>query len=414
MSEIIVGLDIGTSKIRAVVAERLLSGALQVTGVGVSDSEGLRRGDVVNIEKTVEGIKQAVESAEFMSGSEVSECIVSIGGTHIEGINSTGVVPIADKGKKEREVDAADIANVIRSAQAVELANDREFIHVVSQTYSVDSQKNILDPTNMIGVRLEANIHIITGSGNAIQKIVQCVERSNLKVASIMCQSLCAMKSVMSKDESELGSILIDIGGATTNVIVMKNAAPLMTFTIGVGGINLTKDLATVEGIAFDTAEKIKIKNGCCFLDLVDTDDEVLIAGMGGKAPIKIFRSKIAEILQYRMQELFLIIKDRIEQKIKLSSLNGSIILCGGTSLLSGVIELASSVFNFTTVRLGIPSMMGGLTGEYRSPEFAVVLGLLMERNEQKTMSIASDTVKDKNKKDGLGETIKKFWENLF
>lgn len=414
MSEVIVGLDIGTSKIRAIVAERLLTGALQITGVGISDSEGLRRGDVVNIEKTVEGIKKAVEAAEFMSGSEVTNCSVSIGGTHIEGFNSTGVVPISDKGKKEREVDEKDIENVIKSAQAVEVASDREFIHVVPQSFSVDSQKNIIDPTNMIGVRLEANIHIITGSGTAIQKIIQCVNRSNLQVVGIMCQSLCAVKSVMSKDEAELGSILIDIGGATTNVIVMKNGAPILTFAIGVGGINLTKDLATVEGIAFDTAEKIKIKDGCCYLDLVDADEEVLIAGIGGKSPIRIYRSRIAEILQYRMQELFLIIKDKIEQHLKLKSLNGSIIFCGASSLLLGVIELATQIFNFSTVRLGIPAMIGGLTGEYRSPEFAVVLGLLAEKNESQNISFTKDVGKEKNKKDGLGEKVKKFWDNLF
>lgn len=414
MSETIVGLDIGTSKIRAIVAERLLSGALQLTGVGVSDSEGLRRGDVVNIEKTVEGIKRAIEAAEFMSGSEVTECAVSIGGTSIEGFNSTGVVPIADKGKKEREVDENDIANVIRSAQAVELASDREPIHVVPQTFSVDSQKNIIDPTNIIGVRLEANIHIITASSTAIQKIAQCVQRSNIKLASLTCQSLCAVKSVMTKDEAELGSILIDIGAATTNVVVMKKGAPFMTFAIGVGGINFTKDLATVEGLAFDTAENIKIKDACCYLDLLDSDDEVLISGIGGKSPIKIYRSRIAEILQYRMQELFLIIKNRIDQNLKGNYLNGSIIFCGGGSLLSGVTELATDIFGFSTVRIGVPSMIGGLTGEYRSPEFAVVLGLLAERNESKNLLLSKDLSKEKNKGDSLGDKVKRLWNNLF
>ncbi|MEL3903699.1 MAG: cell division protein FtsA [Treponemataceae bacterium] len=414
MSETLVGLDIGSSKIRSVVAERLLTGALQVTGVGVTDSEGLRRGDVVNIEKTVEGIKAAIESAEFMSGSEITECAVSLGGVHIEGFNSTGVVPIADKGKREREVDGADIANVIRSAQAVEIPRDRKFIHVIPQSFSVDSQKNIKDPTNVIGVRLESNVHIITSSATAIEKISQCVARSNLKATVMMCQSLCAVKSVMTNDEQELGSLLIDIGGATTNVIVMKNGAPVMTFTIGVGGNNLTSDLAIVEGISIDTAEKIKIKDGCCYLDLVDTDEEVLIAGIGGKAPVQISRMRIAEILQSRLQELFLIIKNKVEQVLKPNFLNGSIILCGGSSLLTGATELASAVFDFSSVRLGIPSMLGGLTGEYRSPEFAVVLGLLLEQNENKAGFAAAEAVKEKNKKGGFSEKMKNFWDNLF
>lgn len=414
MSETVVGLDIGTSKIRAIVAERLQSGALQVTGVGVTDSEGLRRGDVVNIEKTVEGIKQAVESAEFMSGSEVSDCAVSIGGVHIEGFNSTGVVPISDKGKKEREVDSKDIENVIRSAQAVEIPSDRKFIHVVPQSFSVDSQKNIKDPTNIIGVRLEAKIHIITSSTTAIEKINQCVSRSNLKASVIMCQSLCAVKSVMTKEEAELGSILIDIGAATTNVIVMKAGAPVMTFAIGIGGHNLTNDLAIVEGISLETAEKIKIKDGCCYLDMVDNDEEVLIAGIGGKSPLQISKLRISEILQFRMQELFLIIKSRIDQTLKQNFFNGSIILCGGAALLTGATELASSVFDFTSVRLGIPSMLGGLTGEYRSPEFAVVLGLLLQQNENQTHSVITETTKEKNKKGSFGEKVKDFWENLF
>lgn len=414
MSETLVGLDIGSSKIRSVVAERLLTGALQVTGVGVTDSEGLRRGDVVNIEKTVEGIKAAIESAEFMSGSEITECAVSLGGVHIEGFNSTGVVPIADKGKREREVDGVDIANVIRSAQAVEIPRDRKFIHVIPQSFSVDSQKNIKDPTNVIGVRLESNVHIITSSATAIEKISQCVARSNLKATVMMCQSLCAVKSVMTNDEQELGSLLIDIGGATTNVIVMKNGAPVMTFTIGVGGNNLTSDLAIVEGISIDTAEKIKIKDGCCYLDLVDTDEEVLIAGIGGKAPVQISRMRIAEILQSRLQELFLIIKNKVEQVLKPNFLNGSIILCGGSSLLTGATELASAVFDFSSVRLGIPSMLGGLTGEYRSPEFAVVLGLLLEQNENKAGFAAAEAVKEKNKKGGFSEKMKNFWDNLF
>ncbi len=414
MSETLVGLDIGSSKIRSVVAERLLTGALQVTGVGVTDSEGLRRGDVVNIEKTVEGIKAAIESAEFMSGSEITECAVSLGGVHIEGFNSTGVVPIADKGKREREVDGADIANVIRSAQAVEIPRDRKFIHVIPQSFSVDSQKNIKDPTNVIGVRLESNVHIITSSATAIEKISQSVARSNLKATVMMCQSLCAVKSVMTNDEQELGSLLIDIGGATTNVIVMKNGAPVMTFTIGVGGNNLTSDLAIVEGISIDTAEKIKIKDGCCYLDLVDTDEEVLIAGIGGKAPVQISRMRIAEILQSRLQELFLIIKNKVEQVLKPNFLNGSIILCGGSSLLTGATELASAVFDFSSVRLGIPSMLGGLTGEYRSPEFAVVLGLLLEQNENKAGFAAAEAVKEKNKKGGFSEKMKNFWDNLF
>lgn len=417
MSETIVGLDIGSSKIRAVVAERLLTGALQVTGVGVTDSEGLRRGDVVNIEKTVEGIKAAVELAEFMSGSEISECAVSIGGVHIEGFNSTGVVPIADKGKREREVDANDIQNVIRSAQAVEIPRDRKFIHVIPQHFSVDSQKNIKDPTNMIGVRLEASVHIVTSSTTAIEKISQCVNRSNLKPTVLMCQSLCAIKSVMTNDEAELGSILIDIGGGTTNVVVMKGGSPIAMFTLGIGGNNLTNDLSVVEGIALDTAEKIKIKDGCCYLDLVDDDEEVLIAGIGGKAPVQISRVRIAEILQSRLQELFLIIKSKLEQFLKPNFLNGSIILCGGSSLLTGVTELAADVFGFSSVRLGIPSMLGGLTGEYRSPEFAVVLGLLLEQNEAKVNFGSPEPTKEKSKKGGpgkLAEKVKDIWGSLF
>ncbi|MBQ7611737.1 MAG: cell division protein FtsA [Spirochaetaceae bacterium] len=412
MSEALVSLDIGTSKIRAIVAERLQTGALQVTGVGVANSEGLRRGDVVNIEKTVDGIKTAIQDAEYMSGYEIKECSVSIGGIHIEGFNSTGVVPVSDKQKGNREVDASDIENVIKSAKAVEIASDREFIHVIPQNFSVDSQKNLKDPTNQIGVRLEANVHIITGSGSAIEKIVQCVNRSNLNVSGIMYQGLCAVRSVMTNDESELGSILIDIGGATTNVVVMKGGAPTMSFAIPVGGEHLTKDLSVVEGIPFDSAEKIKISDGCCWLDLVDDEDEILVESVAGKAPSQISKRKVCEIFQVRVHELFLIIKNRIEQNMKLSVLKGSIIFCGGGSLLSGIIELATHVFGISSIRLGIPSTLGGLVGNYRNPDFAVVVGLLLEKNESKNIVIHENR-QDKNKT-SVVKWFKKKWNDLF
>ncbi|HPS45088.1 MAG TPA: cell division protein FtsA, partial [Treponemataceae bacterium] len=229
MSEVVVGLDIGTSRIRALIGEISDTGVFQITGVGTSPSTGLRKGVVVNIENTVRAIAQAVEAAEMMSGIEVTRCMIGIGGTHIDGLNSRGVVAVTGKGRDNREIGQEDINRVIDAAKAVVIPMDRQVLHVIPQSYIVDEQKGVRDPRNMIGVRLEAEVHIITGSVTSVQNMVKCVNRASLSVDEYMMHSLAAVKSVMTQDERELGSILIDLGGGTTDVLVMADGAPLLT-----------------------------------------------------------------------------------------------------------------------------------------------------------------------------------------
>ncbi|PIE98124.1 MAG: cell division protein FtsA [Treponema sp.] len=415
MSNILVGLDIGSTNIRVVAAEVLESGELQIIGVGVAPSTGLRRGSVINIEKTVEGINSAVESAEMMSGVEIFECSVGIGGNHIEGFNSRGVYPVSDKGNGNKEIDHTDIKFVIDSAKAVVIPMDREVIHVIPQTYTVDRQTGIKDPTNMIGVRLEAEVHIITGSGTSVQNIIKCANRANLQVSRFMHQGLASVKSIMTSDEANMGSVLIDIGSGTTDVVAMLDGAPVMTFSLPIGGYQVTNDLSVVKNIPFEAAEEVKISNGCCWMELLDSQEAVLLAGVGGRPPIQLSKKEICEIIQMRIQEIFLIIKDRISGVFKNQNITGSIILCGGGSLLPGITELAGSVFNTSSVRLGIPGMLGGLTGEYRNPQFSVVLGLLLDLHENNNNTIKETYYhKDNNKTDSFGKKVKSFWNNLF
>ncbi|CEM60812.1 cell division protein FtsA [Treponema phagedenis] len=412
MSEIFVGLDIGTSTIRVVVAERVETGVLQVIGVGVGESNGLRKGAVVNIENTVSGIHQAIEAAEMMSGVEITHCVVGIGGTHIEGINSKGIVAVTDKGKGNREIDEKDIERVVDAARAVAIPIDRRVLHVIPKSYKVDDQPGIKDPRNMIGVRIEGEVHIVTGSVTCMKNIVDCVKRSNIQVDDLMYHGLAAVKSVLNEEERNLGSVLIDIGGGTTDFVVMHEGAPVFVGSIPVGGIQVSSDLAQIKNLSFETAENIKIKDGCCWVPLIEDDGKILISGQASRAPIEIEKREIAEIMEARMSEVFTIVYDKIKRGSSGLRTADSIILCGGGSLLPGVVELASAIFGTPAVHLGMPGTLGGLTGEYRSPEFAVVLGLLLEQVQKRGASAAQG--KTQPNQNGLFTKAKDLWKSLF
>ncbi len=383
-----VGLDIGTSRIRALIGEISDTGVFQITGVGTSPSTGLRKGVVVNIENTVRAIAQAVEAAEMMSGIEVTRCMIGIGGTHIDGLNSRGVVAVTGKGRDNREIGQEDINRVIDAAKAVVIPMDRQVLHVIPQSYIVDEQKGVRDPRNMIGVRLEAEVHIITGSVTSVQNMVKCVNRASLSVDEYMMHSLAAVKSVMTQDERELGSILIDLGGGTTDVLVMADGAPLLTAVLPVGGIQVTNDISIVKGISVETAERIKLDAGCCWLPLIEENEEVILPGVGGRPPVVIPRAEICEIVQPRMAEIFTMVKEKIAPVTKSRQLSGNVILTGGGANLPGAVELACEIFGTQAVRIGIPGNFGGLTGEYRSPDYATVLGLVLAAYERRKEEI--------------------------
>jgi cell division protein FtsA len=373
----------------------------------------LRKGVVVNIENTVRAVSQAIEAAEMMSGIEVTHCLIGIGGTHLDGLNSRGVVAVTGKGRENREIGQEDINRVIDAAKAVVIPMDRQVIHVIPQSYIVDEQRGVKDPRNMIGVRLEAEVHIITGSVTSVQNMVKCVNRVPLTVDEYMFHALAAVKSVMTEEERELGSVLIDLGGGTTDVLVMADGAPLLTAVLPVGGIQVTNDISIVKGISAETAERIKMDTGCCWMPLIEDNEEVILPGVGGRPPVVIPRTEICEIVQPRMAEIFTMIRDKIAPVTRSRQLSGNVVITGGGALLPGVVELASDIFNTQAVRIGIPGNFGGLTSEYRSPDYATVLGLVLSAFEKRNTGEAEPLSREMPNKPVIGR-IKAWLKEFF
>jgi len=372
--ELICGLDIGTTEVCAVIGEYNEQGMLEITGVGTCPSSGLRKGVVVNIEAAVKSVMTAIEAAEMMSGREVFSVFTGIAGGHIEGINSRGVVAVTGKG---REITQADIDRVIDAAKAIVIPMDRDVLHVIPQEYIVDEQGGIKDPRDMIGVRLEAEVHIITVSVTSAQNLVKCINRARFKVNEIVLESLAASKAVLSSDEKELGVMLIDLGGGTTDILVYLEGTPYYTNVIPVGAAQVTSDLSIVLKTPLETAEKIKREAGCCFLPLVSGDEQIVIPGVGGRPAVQIPRKEIARIIQPRMEEIFSMVRDQVDKKGILPLLGGGVVLTGGGAMLPGACELASEIFQ-QPVRVGYPARVGGLVDQYAGPAFATAVGLVL------------------------------------
>ncbi len=373
-SEIIVGLDIGTTKVCVIIGALNDNGQLEILGVGTTPSRGLRRGVVVNIEATVHSILNAVEAAEMMSGREVSEVFTGIAGGHIEGINSRGVVAVTGRG---REITRNDIDRVIDAAKAIVIPMDREVLHIIPQEFIVDDQGNIRNPLRMIGIRLEAEVHIITGAVTSAQNIVKCVNRAGFKVADIVLEPLASARAVLTKDEKELGVLLIDLGGGTTDVLVYVEGAPYHTSILSIGGDQVTSDLSIILKTPLDEAEKIKRASGCCYMELIQEDEVVNVPVVGGRPPKQIKRKSIVDIIQPRMAEMLTMVRDQVKDSNYLNLLAGGVVLTGGGSLLAGTAELASEIFNLPA-RVGYPVKLGGLIEEYYSPIYTTGVGLVL------------------------------------
>ncbi|MEE8589755.1 MAG: cell division protein FtsA [Spirochaetia bacterium] len=372
--DLIVGLDIGTTKVCVIIGGFNDSGQLEITGVGTTPSRGLRRGVVINIETTVRSIAAAVEAAEMMSGREVISVFTGIAGGHIEGINSRGVVAVTGRG---REITREDVDRVIDAAKAVVIPMDREVLHVIPQEFVVDDQGGIKNPIGMVGVRLEAEVHIITGAVTSAQNIVKCVNRAGFKVNDIVLEPLASSKAVLTQDEKELGVLLIDLGGGTTDVLLHLEGAPYHTEVLSVGGDQVTNDISIMLKTPLEAAEKIKVQAGCCYAPLVQEDEEVHIPGVGGRPPRTIMRSELVEIVQPRMAEILGMIREQIDRKGYLNILGGGVVVIGGGSLLTGTAELATEIFNLPA-RTGYPVKLGGLVEEYYNPMYATGVGLVM------------------------------------
>lgn len=379
MSDIVVGLDIGTSSIRTAIGEISESNDIEIIGLAKVPSAGLRNGVIVNIEAAQGAIRQAIEIAEQEAGVDVSSCYTAIGGSQIEGINSKGVVGVSSKGNTPKEITQNDINRVIESANAVQIPMDREMLHVIPQDFIVDGIRS-KEPVHMMGVRLEGEVHVITASKTTIQNVRSCIERAGYEIERVMLKTLSAVKAVAHDDELELGSILIDLGAGSTDVLVLINGAPVCTLSIMAGGNLVTSDISIVKGIPISAAERIKLESGCCWLPFLTEPKEVVIPGVGGRPPELTTQVELCNIIQPRMEEIFMMVKRAIVHKSDLRQLSGNIILTGGGAQMEGVVELAQQIFGTTAVRLGIPEKLGGDEDKYRTPEYATVIGLLQEQ----------------------------------
>jgi cell division protein FtsA len=368
---IVVGLDIGTTKICAVVGE-VTGSEINIIGIGTHPSIGLRKGVVVNIESTVDSIKKAVEEAELMAGCEISSVYAGIAGGHITGFNSRGIVAI-----KGPEITPQDVERVIDAARAVAIPMDREVIHVLPQEYMVDDQVGIQNPVGMAGVRLEAKIHIVTGAVTSAHNIVKCANRAGLDVCDIVLESLASGEAVLTEEEKNLGTGLIDLGGGTSDLAIFSGHNIKHTFVLALGGDNLTNDIAIGVRAPTNEAERIKRKFGTCNGAAISADETIEVPGMGGREARKLPRQVLGEILEPRMEEIFALLQREIHRAGMENMIASGMVLSGGTSLLEGATEIAEAVFGVPT-RLGRPQGISGLTDVVNNPMYATGVGLVI------------------------------------
>lgn len=368
----LVGLDIGTSKVVALVGEVDVDGNINVVGLGNCPSRGMKKGVVVNIESTVQSIQRAIEEAELMAGCNIHSVHVGIAGSHVHSMNSNGIVAV-----KDREVTALDIDRVIDAAQAVAIPQDQAILHVLPQEYVVDNQEGIKEPVGMAGVRLEAKVHLVTGSVNAIQNIERCVQRCNLETDDIILEQLASSYSVLTDDERELGVCMVDIGGGTTDIAIFTEGAIRHTAVIPIAGDQVTNDIAMALRTPTQHAEKIKMKYACALTQLAKADETVKVPSVGDRPPRNLSRQALAEVVEPRYDELFTLIQAELRRSGYEDLIAAGIVLTGGTSKMEGVVELAEEIFHMP-VRLARPTSISGLGDEINNPIYSTAVGLLL------------------------------------
>ena len=375
--DLIVGLDIGTSKIAALVAEVASDGTLTVLGLGTQPSRGLRKGVVVNIDATMATIQRAVEEAEAMANCRISEVYTGVAGSHIRSLNSSGMVAI-----KEKEVLQADVDRVMDTAKAVAIPNDQQILHILPQEFIIDGQDGVKEPLGMSGVRLEVKVHIVTGAVSAVENIVKCVRRCGLTVNDVILQPLASATAVLNEDEQELGVCLMDIGGGTTDLAVFANGAIRHTAVIPIAGDQVTNDIAMTLRTPTKEAEELKVRHGCALRQLADPTEIVEVPGVGDRAPRKLSRQTLAEVIEPRIEELYSLVQAELRRSGFEELLSSGIVITGGTAQLAGMVELGEEVFHLP-VRIGVPAYSGGLADVVRNPRYATAVGLLLEGREQ-------------------------------
>lgn len=368
---LVVGLDVGTTKVCAIVGEMTHDG-IDIIGIGSHPSRGLRKGVVVNIEATVESIKKAVEEAELMAGCDIASVYAGIAGGHIKGINSHGIVAV-----KNKEVSENDIMRVIDAAQAVAIPLDREVIHVIPQEFIVDEQDGIKEPLGMSGVRLEAKVHIISAAVTSAQNIVKCANRCGLNVNDIVLEPLASSEATLTSDEKELGVVLVDIGGGTTDIVIFSEGSIVYTSVLTIGGNHITNDIAVGLRTPAIEAEKIKQKYGCALSSLVHQDETIEVPSVGGRKARVLSRQILAEIIEPRVEEIFSLVRQEVIRSGYEEMIASGMVITGGSTILSGMTEIAEQVSDFP-VRRGVPTGIGGLVDVVKSPMYSTGVGLVI------------------------------------
>ncbi len=404
--EILVGLDIGTTKIAAVIGRRDEYNKMTIMGVGHSPSAGLRRGVVIDIKKTVESIKTAVKQAELFAGHEVTAVYAGIAGDHIRSINSKGVIAVSGK---DNIITEDDVERVINAAKAIALPMDREILHTLPQEYIVNAQDGIKTPVGMYGVRLEAEVHIITAAAASAQNIVNCIRDAGYDVADIVLEPYASSLSVLQKDEKELGVTIIDIGGGTTDIAMFYDGSIRHTSVIGIGGEHVTRDLAQGLRTSNEQAESIKKEHGIAMQSLLETDEVISIPGLAGRRPREISKGVLAAIIEPRMEELIALALREMQGSNVFDSMGAGVVLTGGASLLEGTLDLAEEMMGLP-VKLGIPNVGGGLVDTVNSPIYATGVGLLVYAD---MFGSAADYIDNSGVKWVVGR-LKDMFENLF
>ncbi|MCH7673473.1 cell division protein FtsA [candidate division KSB1 bacterium] len=373
MSKYIAGLDIGTTKIAAIIAEINGSPEPTIIGVGTSPSDGLRKGVVVNLEKTIRSIEAAIEEAERMAGVQIDEVFAGIAGDHIRSINGRGVVAVAGP---NNEITPADIRRVIDAAKAVALPIDREVLHILPQEFIVDDQHGIKDPVGMSGVRLEVEVHIVTGAITSAQNIYRSISRAGMRAMDLVLEPLASSYSVLGEDEKELGVIVMDLGGGTTDIAMFFEECIRHTAVVGLGGKSITNDLALGLRTPVDQAENIKIQHGCAIRKPGFRDETIEVPGVGGRPERRLSKAYLVDIIQPRMEEILTLAHREIKKSNYVHLMSAGLVLTGGGSLLEGTVELAEEIFDMS-VKLGVPNKFNGLTDLAQSPIHATGVGLV-------------------------------------
>jgi cell division protein FtsA len=398
----IVGLDIGTSKVVALVGEVNESGEVEIVGIGSHASRGLKKGVVVNIESTVQSIQRAVEEAELMAGCQIHSVYVGIAGSHIRSLNSHGIVAIRD-----REVQSPDVERVIDAAQAVAIPADQKILHILPQEFIIDNQEGVKDPLGMSGVRLEAKVHLVTCAVNAIQNIEKCVRRCGLEVEDVILEQLASSYAVLTDDEKELGVCLVDIGGGTTDIAIFTEGAIKHTGVIPIAGDQVTNDIAMALRTPTQHAEEIKIKYACALTQLTGADETIKVPSVGERPPRDLSRQALAEVVEPRYDELFTLIQAELRRSGFEDLIPAGIVLTGGTSKMEGAVELAEEIFHMP-VRLGAPNAVSGLMDIVRNPIYATGVGLLNYGQNQGVTATKSTAIQPEL---GFVERIKQWFK---